>query len=135
PLAHRPPLTHWPAEGFGELITDFSLMALTLSYGLLGYFQYLFFYWAEYYFEHQMHLSTADSRWSCTLLTLAMAGGMFVGGWLSDRARRRLPGQWGLATLPMLALGIAGTATCWSLGDLPAAEVVAGLAIAMGAAG
>jgi ACS family D-galactonate transporter-like MFS transporter len=133
PIAH--PVAHGSAGGFPRLITDSNLLFLTLSYGLLGYFQYLFFYWAEYYFESQMQLSTQNSRWSSTLLTLAMAVGMFVGGWLSDRTRRRFPGRWGLAAVPMLALGIAGTATYLSLGDRSASAVVVGLAIAMGAAG
>jgi ACS family D-galactonate transporter-like MFS transporter len=123
------------SAGFGRVLVNSSLLFLTLSYGLLGYFQYLFFYWAEYYFENQMHLTTQDSRWSSTLLTLAMGGGMFVGGWLSDWARRRFPGRWGLAAIPILALGIAGTATFWSLGERPASGVIAGLAIAMGSAG
>src|SRR5207248_724378 len=90
PIAHL--VAHGSAGGFPRLITDSNLLFLTLSYGLLGYFQYLFFYWAEYYFESQMQLSTQNSRWSSTLLTLAMAVGMFAGGWLSDRVRRRFPG-------------------------------------------
>jgi MFS family permease len=112
-----------------------SLMFLTLGYGLIGYFQYLFFYWAEFYFENEMKLSTSESRWSTTLLTLAMAAGMFGGGWLSDFARRRWPGRWGLIAVPGLALAIAGTATFLTLGDIAAAAVVAGLTVAMGAAG
>ena len=130
-----PPLAREPSPAFRRVIANSSLLFLTLSYGLLGYFQYLFFYWAEYYFENQMHLSTQNSRWSSTLLTLAMGGGMFIGGSLSDWARSRFPGRWGLAAIPMLALGMAGTATFWSLGEHPASGVIAGLAIAMGAAG
>src|SRR5262245_28685472 len=38
-----------------------SLLLLALSYSAVGYFQYLFFYWAEYYFKDVMHLSTAQS--------------------------------------------------------------------------
>ena len=32
------------------------LVLLTLSYGCVGYFQYLFFYWMNYYFETVLHL-------------------------------------------------------------------------------
>ena len=124
-----------PAPGFRRILANSSLLFLTLSYGLLGYFQYLFFYWAEYYFKTEMNLSPQSSRWASTLLTLAMGAGMFVGGWLSDWGRRRLPGRWGLAAIPMLALGSAGTATYLSLGDRPAWGVVTGLAIAMAMAG
>jgi MFS transporter, ACS family, D-galactonate transporter len=130
-----PPMAKESPARFGRVFANSSLLILTLSYGLLGYFQYLFFYWAEYYFESQLQFSTQNSRWASTLLTLAMACGMFGGGWLSDRARRRFPGRWGLAATPMLALGLAGAATCLSLGELPAYSVIAGLIVAMGAAG
>ncbi|MBI3822344.1 MAG: MFS transporter [Planctomycetes bacterium] len=134
-IVPHPSAANEPTPGFGLVIGNVSLLFLTLSYGLLGYFQYLFFYWSEYYFENQMGLSTEKSRWSSTLLTLAMAVGMFAGGWLSDRVRRRFPGRWGTIAIPMLALVLAGAATCVSLGDLPAVGVVAGLAVAMAAAG
>ena len=130
----QPNVDH-PSPSFRRVIADPSLLFLTLSYGLLGYFQYLFFYWAEYYFENELKLPTQESRWSSTQLTLAMAVGMFAGGWLTDRARRRFPGRWGLAAVPMLALGIAGLATFLTLGDRPAFFVIAGLAVAMAAAG
>src|SRR5262249_36579980 len=36
---------------FGHLLRDRSLLLLTLSYGAVGYFQYIFFYWLHYYFN------------------------------------------------------------------------------------
>src|SRR5205814_1846206 len=61
--------------------------------------------------------------------------GMFLGGWLSDWTRRRLPGQWGLLLVPVLALEIAGIATFFSLASLDAASVILCLTLAMGAGG
>ena len=34
---------------------------LTLSYGMLGYVQYLFFYWIEYYFKNELKLPSSQS--------------------------------------------------------------------------
>src|SRR5207244_3216025 len=41
--------THW--EDFGRLLANRSLVLLTLSYAAVGYFQYLFFYWSQQYFD------------------------------------------------------------------------------------
>ena len=81
-----------------------SLVLLALSYAAVGYFQYLFFYWIEYYFQNVMHLSTAQSRTNTTLLILALGVGMPVGGWLADRAQRRHPGRLGWALVPGIAM-------------------------------
>lgn len=140
---HPPGGGHAPIElarykvpvDYRRVFTDSSLLILTLSYGLLGYFQYLFFYWAEYYFSHELRLSTADSRWATTQLSLAMAGGMFAGGWLSDVIRRRLETGWSFALLPMLSLFSAGAATFAGLYGRSNTEVIACFALAMGAAG
>ena len=60
-----------------------SLLLIELGAGLWLTLKYLFFYWAEYYFKNQLELSTESSRWSTSLLILAMGAGMFLGGWLS----------------------------------------------------
>ena len=39
-----------PPGGFLSLLADRNLICLTLSYAAVGYFEYLFFYWAEFYF-------------------------------------------------------------------------------------
>ena len=31
------------------------MICITLSYAAYGYFQYLFFYWIQYYFETMQH--------------------------------------------------------------------------------
>ncbi len=62
-----------------------SVVCITLSYAALGYFQYLFFYWIEYYFETVEKQGTAVARQYTTMITLAMGVGMVCGGWLADR--------------------------------------------------
>ena len=99
-----------------------SLVLLALSYAAVGYFQYLFFYWIEYYFKELMHLSTSQSRTNTTLLILALGVGMPVGGWLADRTQRRHPGRLGWALVPGIAmvlsagflfLGVAAREPLW----------------------
>jgi MFS family permease len=90
-------------DAAGPLLSR-SLILLTLSYAAVGYFQYLFFYWSEYYFKDVMHLSTAQSRTNTTLLILSLGVGMPVGGWLADRTQRRHPGRLGWALVPGVAM-------------------------------
>jgi MFS family permease len=91
------------------------LVCLTLSYAAMGYFQYLFFYWMQYYFKDVLHLGTERSRLYSTLVVLANGVGMVLGGWLADRAPRWL-GRRGLAVVP--AAGLVGSAVALVAGLL-----------------
>jgi ACS family D-galactonate transporter-like MFS transporter len=62
------------------------LTLLTISYAAVGYFQYLFFYWLHYYYDSVLHMTKAESRYYAALPSLAIAFGMPIGGWLTDRA-------------------------------------------------
>ncbi|MCI0465174.1 MAG: MFS transporter [Gemmataceae bacterium] len=73
------------------LLTNRSLVLLTLSYAAVGYIEYLFFFWMHYYFDEVLKVGKDTSRLYATILYLAMAAGMFLGGWLADR----LSGSWG----------------------------------------
>lgn len=61
-----------------------NLALLTLSYGAIGYFQYLFFYWVHHYFAEVLKVPEDRSRRYAAIPPLAMAVGMPLGGWLSD---------------------------------------------------
>jgi ACS family D-galactonate transporter-like MFS transporter len=125
-------------QGLGQLVrllTNRGLVCLTLSYGALSYFQYLFFYWSEFYFERQMGLSTEMSRAGSSLLTLAMGAGMVLGGWLSDWARRHFGSRRGLALLPMVGLTVSAVALAAGLLVQESAGAVAAFTLAMAAAG
>jgi MFS family permease len=84
-----------------------SLVLLALGYAAVGYFQYLFFYWIEYYFKDVMRLSIAQSRNNTTLLVLALGVGMPVGGWLADWTQRRHPGRLGWVLVPGVAMALS----------------------------
>ena len=81
-------------DGFGSvasLLRNRSLVLIAISYGAYGYFQYLFFYWVEHYFNKILKLSTEQSRFYSMIVSLATALGMVAGGFLSDR----LESLWG----------------------------------------
>jgi len=121
--------------GLGRLVRNRSLILLTLSYATVGYFQYLFFYWMQYYFDHVMDLGKTQSRLYSTLAMSAMAIGMAVGGWLFGRVERFMGQRRGRALVCIvsmtasaifLGLGILGQQPGW---------VVACFTLAMGAIG
>ena len=75
--------------GVKLLLRNRKVWLLTLSYAAIGYFQYLFFYWMHYYFDDVLHLGKDASLYYAGLPPLTMALCMPIGGWLSDRARKR----------------------------------------------
>jgi MFS family permease len=114
-----------------------SLLLLTLSYAAVGYFQYLFFYWMHYYFETILELGSRDSRLYSAVPPLAMALGMPLGGWLSDRmlslfgwraARAGLAISAMTASAGLLLLGISAADPLWIVVWLSLALGVLGMA-------
>lgn len=117
------------------LLADRSLILLTLSYAAVGYFQYLFFYWMNFYFKTQLGLPDATSRAYAAVPPLAMAVGMPLGGWLSDRLERASGARRARKIVPMagmsagavlLALGVVAREPAW---------IAAWFALALGAVG
>lgn len=127
-----------PIETQGGLLSMFqnrSLVLLTISYATLSYFQYLFFYWMQYYFDHVLNLGKDDGRLYATITNVAMVVGMISGGWLADRLQLRFGGWLGRALAPasgmiasavLLVMGIVWSEPAW---------VVTCFALAMAALG
>ena len=67
-----------------RLLVDRNLWLLSISYAGYGYFQYLFFYWMDYYFKTVLKVASVDARWASFGIMLAMGAGMAVGGLLTD---------------------------------------------------
>src|SRR5262249_55403312 len=108
--------------GWSTLFRHRSLMLLTLSYAAIGYVEYLIYFWINYYFKDVRKLGEIESRGYSTLVTLAMAAGMFFGGALSDRLIRTFGYRAGRVGVPVagmlacalfLSLGILGSETAW----------------------
>jgi MFS family permease len=104
------------AEGgkWWALLTNRSLLLLTLSYAAVGYIEYLFFFWMHHYFEKELRLGKFESRNYATILYLAMAAGMVLGGWLADLLAR----IWGrrLGRAAVVGAGMFGGATLLLVG-------------------
>lgn len=84
-----------------RLLRNRSLLLLTLSYSSINYFEYLFFFWTQYYFDDVLQWGQDASRLYSTVLYLAMAVGMGLGGLLSDGLRRAWGPRWGRAAVPL----------------------------------
>ena len=67
-----------------SLLRDRNLWLLTLSYAAYSYFQYLFFYWMNYYFEEVLHVPKIEARQISFYITLAQGAGMAFGGLSTD---------------------------------------------------
>jgi MFS transporter, ACS family, D-galactonate transporter len=84
------------------------LICITLSYSALGFFQYLFFYWIEYYFETIQRQGVEVARQYAMLTTLAMGVGMACGGWLSDQVPESLPPRVRRGLVPVVGMIASG---------------------------
>jgi len=113
PKGSTTPKTENQATAAGScklLLQHRSLIFLTLSYALVSYFQYLFFYWAQFYFEKVRNLPKDTSRLYSTMLSLAMGFGMVMGGWLSDAFRARSMNRRTWTIVPVASLLFAAVA-------------------------
>jgi MFS family permease len=113
-----------------------NLALLTFSYGAIGYFQYLFFYWVHTYFADVLKVGDERSRNYAAIPPLAMAVGMPLGGWLSDwlqihygwRTARVGLGFVTMTTSAVLVwLGVQTSEPIWSLTCLSLALGVLGM--------
>jgi sugar phosphate permease len=118
-----------------SLLRNRSLVLLTISYGAVNYFEYLFSFWTHYYFEQVLEMGKHESRYYAGILHLAEAVGMVLGGWLSDRLQRKYGYRLGRALVPVG--GMLGSAAFLALGLLPsqAGWIVVCFALALAAIG
>jgi MFS family permease len=108
-VAVRDPAAYASAGGImAGAIRYKNLILLTLSYGAVGYFQYLFFYWVHHYFSEVLKVGEDRSRFYAGIPTLAMAVGMPFGGWLSDRLFQRF--GWRVARSGLVATAMTTSA-------------------------
>jgi MFS family permease len=126
------PVTRWD---WVRLLENRSLVLLTISYAGLGYFEYLFYFWTEYYFRDVLRLPETTSRLYATVLQLSLGGGIMLGGLMSDRLLRAWGHRWGRVAVPVA--GMLLSATFLGIGlmvDDPVALVVC-FALALAAGG
>ena len=93
-----------PPTAWRRLLTNRNLMLLTLAYGCLGYFQYIFFYWIYYYFGEVRRAGFSQSARYTTSVFVTMGVMMPLGGWISDRLTRSHGARFGRRVVPMVGL-------------------------------
>jgi MFS family permease len=112
-----------------------SLILLTLSYGCVGYFQYLFFYWMAYYFEKILVLPPTTSRGYAAVPPLAMALGMPLGGWLSDRLEQAFGRRRARQVVPTAGMFVGGLLLTIGVFAHEPVWIVTWFSLALGAVG
>ncbi|HXJ78783.1 MAG TPA: MFS transporter, partial [Candidatus Methylomirabilis sp.] len=118
-----------------SLLKDRTLVLLTMSYAGLCYFKYLFFYWMQFYFHVVLAQSKEASRLSATIPTLALAAGMFGGGWVADRLQDRWGRRRGLAAVPACGLTLSAVFLLAGVEQDKSGWAVASFSLALAAAG
>ena len=127
-----------PAAGSGDwarLLRNRNLILVTLSYAAVGYFQYLFVYWMQFYFQKELGLGADASKYGSGLLQVALAVGMPLGGWLSGRmatafsvrrGRAFVTGGGMILSAMLLGLGVISKEPAWIVGWFALAHLAIG---------
>lgn len=126
---------HERRDGWRSLLTNPSLLWLTLGYAAIGYFQYLFFYWIHYYFESIRHFGKEQSRWYAAIPVITMGICMPLGGWVSDRMERRYGHAIGRKIVPMGGMLVSAALLGLGLITESPAAMVFWFSLSLGAVG
>lgn len=122
------------ADSLFQLLKDRSLLCLTLSYTAVGYFQYLFFYWMEYYFETVLEFNKVQSRWLSTAMVVSMGIGMVAFGRLADQCKSK-GGKRAYRIVPVACLAVSSIVVILSIESADYRAKIPFLLIAMAAVG
>lgn len=117
------------------LLRHRSLWLITVSYAAFGYFQYLFFYWMDYYFKSVLHIPKEASREASFYIMLAMAAGMTVGGLSADSICHRLGTNLGRRGVVMAGMGLGALFALLGVNATGQRSITACLAVSMGLVG
>ena len=120
---------------FARLFRNRTLVILTISYAALSYFQYLFFYWIEFYFGKELKLPDEESRQAAFTVTIAMAVGMAVGGVCTDQLCRRIGHRWGCRCIAFVAMGLSAAFAWYGVAAKDPSHVVWLFSLALGSLG
>lgn len=127
--ASRPP-TPWR-----ELLRDRNLILLTVSYFTVGFFDYFFFYWVNYYLQTKRLLTGKESAIAAAIISLGWVLLSPAGGWLSDQLVRRFGARRGQRIVPMVCLSLSAILLCIGINTTSTVATVTVLALSFGFAG
>lgn len=117
------------------LLRDVNLWLVTLSYAAYGYFQYLFFYWMDYYFTEKLKVPAEESRQATFYIFLAMGAGMAIGGYCTGIACKWFGTARGRRCIVLTGMGLASLFALLAVNQTDHWSVSIYLAISMGALG
>jgi ACS family glucarate transporter-like MFS transporter len=129
PVRVRAPVASWR-----ELLTDRTLLLLTTGYFCLSYFESIFFYWIYYYFGEIRQIGAARSATYVTILFLAMAIMLPLGGWASDRLVLRHGRKVGRRTVPLISMTLSAVLLYAGVSGVGTFATVSFLSLALGLA-
>ena len=112
-----------------------TLWLLTFSYAGYGYFQYLFFYWMNYYFTEVLKVSNEESRWALFWIMLTNGAGMALGGRFTDVMCNWLGTTNGRRAMVITGMGLGAVFGLIGVNVTGLFNVAVCLAIAMAASG
>lgn len=92
----------------GRLVSNRSIMLLTLSYVCMNYVFYLIANWCFLYLVQERHFSILEGGWLAATPPLAAAVGAGIGGKLVTDSCARFGIRWGFRLVPLAALPAAG---------------------------
>ncbi len=123
---------------FGELIGLFrnrGLVVLASSYALYSYFQYLFFYWIDFYFGKTLNLPDNESRRATFIVMMSMAVGMALGGLVTDRLSHRIGVRWSYRSIAMFGMTCSAVFAWFGVKAVDSTQVVILFSLALAALG
>ena len=88
-----------------SVLSNRNIWLVTLSYAMYSYFQYLVFYWMNYYFSEELKVSDVESRWASFWILIAMGAGMAIGGRSTDFASNLFGTTWGRRLIALIGMG------------------------------
>ena len=114
-----------------HLLRNRNLMLVTVAYFAVDYFEYLFFYWMQYYFGTVRDLGNETSRLYSAIVTLAMGAGVLSGGWIADQLVLRWGRDRGRRAVPIVGMLLG--ALCLVVGMQAQSPVAVLLWLSLGA--
>lgn len=91
-----------------RLLSDRSIVLLTLSYTSMNYVFYLIGNWCFLYLVQERHFTILEGGWLAAAPPLAAALGAGIGGKASDMLCAQLGVRWGYRLVPLVSLPAAG---------------------------
>jgi ACS family glucarate transporter-like MFS transporter len=91
-----------------HLVSNRSILLLSLSYICMNYVFYLIANWCFLYLVQERHFNILEGGWLAAAPPLAAAAGAGIGGELASRACARFGFRWGFRIVPLVALPTAG---------------------------